>query len=441
LSVGSQFLREGIGLDSQSILRLSRTLTTTSEAFLTNQGTPHVVIVDYGSHPFIRSTSSRLRSQGIAVTYVYQKCEPCPSYGDLQNRIETGEVGIDIDGVFQKYSYFRRRKQEIEWAYKCVAVLNKIRPTIVFSSCAPLEVQKRLVMWCRSNDVLFVFWLQDIHGVAIRRLLRRKLPVLGELVGIYYSRLERTLLRASDQVLLITDDHSHLMHQYGVDPKRIAVLPNWVLVEELPVLPKNNDWSKQHCLEGTFNFVYSGTLGLKHNPAFLLRLAQHFSSSPGVRVVVISEGLGSDWLRQRKLEEGLRNLVLLPFQPYSILPSALASADVLVVLLERAAAEYSVPSKVLTYLCAERPILMAIPKANLAAHLIQEIGAGIIADPEDWETFRTAADSLFLDANLREKMGCRGRGYAESQFSSEVVCERFRQIVERVLGRDREHSH
>ena len=107
LFVDGQVLKEGFEFRSQSILRLKRTLTATCdckalpEPLVPSRGNPRITIVDYGSHPFIRSTSARLRSQGLSVTYAYQKCEPCPSYGDLQNRIEVGEVGIDIDGVFQ----------------------------------------------------------------------------------------------------------------------------------------------------------------------------------------------------------------------------------------------------------------------------------------------------------------------------------------------------
>ena len=53
--------------------------------------------------------------------------------------------------------------------------------------------------------------------------------------------------------------------------------------------------------------------------------------------------------------------MLLPYQPFGRLSEVLASADVLVALLESDAGAYSVPSKVLTYLAAGRPILGAIP--------------------------------------------------------------------------------
>ncbi len=77
-----------------------------------------------------------------------------------------------------------------------------------------------------------------------------------------------------------------------------------------------------------------------------------------MKVVVVSEGGSADWLRDQQKQLELPNLVLLPFQPADVYPQVLASADVLISLINAEANQYSIPSKVLTYLCAGRPILL-----------------------------------------------------------------------------------
>jgi hypothetical protein len=67
---------------------------------------------------------------------------------------------------------------------------------------------------------------------------------------------------------------------------------------------------------------------------------------------------------------------VLDYQPYGQLAEVLATADVLVALLESSAGIFSVPSKVLAYLCAARPLLASMPKENLAARTIERAGAG-----------------------------------------------------------------
>src|SRR5207248_6252540 len=116
--------------------------------------------------------------------------------------------------------------------------------------------------------------------------------------------------------------------------------------------------------------LYAGTLGLKHDPGLLLELAMATRESDDVRVAVVSEGPGRDWLEQQRRRLGLANLVLLDYQPYEALPDVLASADVLLTLLEPAAGRFSVPSKILSNLCAGRAQVAALPSENLAARTI-----------------------------------------------------------------------
>ena len=72
----------------------------------------------------------------------------------------------------------------------------------------------------------------------------------------------------------------------------------------------------------------------------------------------------------------------------------LASADVLVSVLEAEAGHFSVPSKVQSYLCAERAILLAAPHANLAAAIVARENAGLVVEPDDIEGFLEAAKAL-----------------------------------------------
>ena len=104
---------------------------------------------------------------------------------------------------------------------------------------------------------------------------------------------------------------------------------------------------------------------------------------------MVSEGLGADRLRGPAGATRVDNLRLLPFQPWEDLPDMLGAADVLLVLLEAEAGAFSVPSKILTCLCAGRPILAAMPAANLGARTIAAAGAGIVVAPGEPEQFLT----------------------------------------------------
>ena len=91
---------------------------------------------------------------------------------------------------------------------------------------------------------------------------------------------------------------------WGVADKA-TVVPNWAPIDELPVCAADNAWRRGAGLSGHPVVLYSGTLGLKHDPSILALIAERLRvSHPDARVVVISEGKGRDWLEGWKRDQG-----------------------------------------------------------------------------------------------------------------------------------------
>jgi glycosyltransferase involved in cell wall biosynthesis len=338
-------------------------------------------------------------------------------------------IGINLDKPFQKYSLVKRRFQEIEYAKLLVAQIREFYPDVIILANTPPDAQAYVYRKLGHSGIKLIFWVQDLYGIAIKRILRKRAPILGDLVGYYYIRIERELLRQSDEVVLITGDFVELAHQWGIKPERIHVIPNWAPIEEIPVRSKSNPWAQEHRLTGQFCFLYSGTLGMKHNPDLLLQLALRFREDSQTQVVVVSEGLGADWLREKKQQLALDNLVLLGFQPFDKMPDVLGTADILVAILEPDAGVFSVPSKVLTYLCAQCPLLLAVPPENLAARIVSQNEAGLVVNPTDTEAFIKAAETLKNDTVLQQKCGENALAYAEKHFNISEIGNQFEKIV------------
>ena len=142
--------------------------------------------------------------------------------------------------------------------------------------------------------------------------------------------------------MVITEDFLPALAAWGVAAWRISVIENWAPLDQVTPMAKDNPWSREHRLADVPVLLYAGTLGLKHDPLIILGLAEHL---PDARVVVVSEGIGAEWLREHGASAD--NLVVLPFQLFDRLSEVLAAADVLLTILEPDAGAYSVPSKVL----------------------------------------------------------------------------------------------
>lgn len=102
----------------------------------------------------------------------------------------------------------------------------------------------------------------------------------------------------------------------------------------------------------------------------------------------------------------------------------------MIAILEPDAGVFSVPSKVLTYHCAGRALLAAMPGENLAARLIARERTGLVVDPRDGPAFLDAAQQLLDDRAAREQMGSRARAYAERAFDIGAIASRFEALMQ-----------
>lgn len=392
---------------------------------------------DYAGHPFQVQLSRELARRGHHVIHYYCGHNNTPK-GDLLKRADDPELFF-IQPIYtreklQKYSLFNRWRQEIEYGKLLVEEIRNSGVEIILSANAPLDSQKIVQSHCKKNAVPFIFWVQDLNGRAAYKILARRLPLLGNLIGGYHIFLERKLLNQSDGVILISEDFPAKIQPWLSAGAKLWVIPNWAPISDFPVKTKDNHWAKLHGIAHRFCFLYTGTLGMKHSPDLLLNLAQQYQTQRDVCVMVISEGPGADWLSTKKIELQLPNLEILPYQPYESIPEVLASGDVLVTILNPEAGEFSVPSKVLTYLCAERPQLLAIASNNLAARIIQEQKAGLITTPDDTGAFLQAARFLYQNQADRARFGRNARAYAERVFNIQQITDQFEQAIVSVKG-------
>ncbi len=77
-----------------------------------------------------------------------------------------------------------------------------------------------------------------------------------------------------------------------------------------------------------------------------------------------------------------------------------------------------------------RPILGALPAANLAARLIIDNEAGFVTTPGDASGLVDAARKIASDPNAAAMMGRKARAYAERAFNIDTITDRFEAIFE-----------
>ncbi len=393
-----------------------------------------ILVHDYAGHPFQVQLSRQLAKRGHEVLHAYCGSTHTPQ-GAMARRPDDSDSFqvecLDLGSMIPKYGYLRRLRMEYQYGRLLVDVCKKFQPEVVLSGNTPSIPQKKLSVYCRRHNIRHVFWVQDIYGMAAYKMLTRKSRVVGHLVGNYFLSLDKTVARLSKAVVVISPDFSAIFQEWGIDENRIRVIQNWSVLEELPLCPRENSWSQQQELGEGPRFVYTGTLSIKHNPALLLSLGKMLDAQGTGELVVVSEGSGIEWLRSEAKQADIKSIKFLDFQPFEILAEVLGSADVLLTLLEPDAGIFCVPSKILSYMCAGRAQLAAMPEANLAARIITDQQAGLVVAPNDVEGFCAAAQHLMKSPEERATLGRAARCYAEEHFDIERIATLFEETLQR----------
>jgi colanic acid biosynthesis glycosyl transferase WcaI len=387
----------------------------------------NILIHDYSGHPFQVHLSRALAERGHNVTHAFYADNHGPK-GALTrlpgDSPRLNFTGISLGRKVSQTALVARFLNDRTYGRAAAHIIHELRPDVVLCGNTPVESQRTIIAACKANKSRFIYWVQDVYGVAMIKLLTKKLGVAGKVAGHYFNWLDHRQFRQSDGIVVISEGFVPEVSPWA---KTVSVIENWASPAEVMVGQKDNCWARTHGLDQDFVFLYSGTLGRKHNPALLLKLAQQ--CQPGQSVAIVGQGVGKDHLEALTTLERPCALRLFPLQPVEQLTNVLATADVLVATIEEDAGKFAVPSKIQSYLCSGRPILLAAPRDNAAVRNIRLANAGIVVEPSDEAGFMAGARRLFEDAPYRRQLGANGRVYAEQTFNLDHITDQFERVL------------
>ena len=397
---------------------------------------------DFSGHPFQADLARRLAARGHRVLHL-SSAEYVGGKGRL--RREPGDPEsltfdqIALSRPFNKYAPAERIRWELAYGRATRERLKdwpgKDQHGVVITCNVPLLAMASFVRASRRSGTPWIFWHQDVYSAAMADEATRRLPgPAAKPVAAAFDRLEAWCARQAGHVIAIGEAFTAVYQRWGVDPAKVSVIPNWAPLEEIVPADRDNAQAKTIFAgtdDGDLRLLYAGTLGRKHNPGLLVDLlvAARGAGLPAV-LSVVSEGEAADDLRRLASERPDLPLTVHPFQPAEVLSDTLGSADVLVGLLEPEATMFSIPSKVLTYMAAGRPIVGLMPSDNPAADDIATCG-GFVDVPTADGAGRSAAwlARNADDPAARSAIGKRTRSVAEEKFDPGRITTAFERVI------------
>ncbi len=305
------------------------------------------------------------------------------------------------------------------------------KPDAVFIYSPPLTMG--IAGWLLNlfRGVPFIMGVQDLHpqcyidqGVLKNRLVIRLL-----------EGMERFCYRRSSMITVHSEgNRRHIVNVKGIDGDKVKVLPNWIDTDEMRPLPRDNEFSRRHGLNGKFVVGYAGTLGMSQGLMSVIEAARILRDREDIEFFIVGDGIEKERLRGRVREYGLENVRFLEMQPKSVYPYVVASSDVGLVTLNRRVRTPVVPSKILSLMAAARPVLASMPLDGDAPKLISEAGCGICIGPEEPELL--AEKIVFFSDNpgICADFSRRGREFVVREMSLRRAVGELEGHITNMLG-------
>ncbi len=397
---------------------------------------PRIQVHDFSGHPFQADLSRELARRGFEIEHAFSD-KYRSGKGRLQH--EPGDpdnltfTPIRVDAEFDKYSPVGRIRFERAYAKAWKQQLKAAKPDLVIACNVPLLALNSFRSWARRKKQPWILWHQDIFSSAMGDELDRRLGGGVARIGRrYFTSGERKTVASATKVIAIGDEFAKCYSEWGIPASHFTIIPNWAPVDDIKPTARDNRWSLENLPNANgLRLLYAGMLGRKHNPQLLIDLLDAATTTQQAELVVVSEGDGAEDIRKAAESRAGSNITVLPFQSAEDLPLVLGSGDVLVAILEPEASKFSIPSKVLSYMSAGRPILGLMPADNPAADDITATG-GLVATP-DASGVRSATQwiaGLVADPELIETTGKSARRLAEDKFGIEPITDQFVSVIE-----------
>ena len=290
--------------------------------------------------------------------------------------------------------------------------LSRLDGVIAMSPPLTLGLTGRLITAVRGGRLMFN--IQDVFPDAAITTGAIRHPLIISLA----SRLERWSYRASDSVVVLSDDLADNVRAKVSKSRRdrVRVIPNFVDTEVITPCSRNTAYRTELGIGDQVVVMYAGNVGYSQSLDMVVEVARAMPS-----VVFVINGDGSARKSLESSARGLANVKFADYQPIERLSEVLATGDIHLVPLRSGLARVSVPSKTYSIMASSRPVIAAIDPDTEIPRLLERSGAGVSVAPDDADALRAAITKLVDAPTLRESLGKNGREWVERHASPRAV--------------------
>ena len=302
---------------------------------------------------------------------------------------------------------------------------------IILSPSPPLTIGLSAWVLGLIRRVPFIYNVQEIYpDIAISLgILRNRSSIR------FFEFLESFIYKRAHTIAVISEWFRRRLLEKNVSESKLVMIPNFVDTDFIQPGPRSNKFSETHRLDEKFVVLYAGNIGLTQGFETILAAAQSLQDLSDVQIVIVGDGTRRRWLEEELDRLDISNVLLLPYQPRSMVPQIYASSDLCLVPLKLGTAQETFPSKIYTIMAAGKPVVASADQNSELAWVVQEAACGWAVPPDDIQALTAVIRESIRESKKLSQMGQRGRNYVMSNHSRQAVAKKYGRLVEEIVGK------
>jgi len=313
---------------------------------------------------------------------------------------------------------------------KAKRYLKNIKFDLILYTTPPVTVKRVVSYFKKRDNAITYLLLKDIfpqNAVDIGAL--SKIGLKG-LIYKYFRNKECALYKISDYIGCMSEANVRYLLKENpyLDSQRIEVCPNSLEPEEIVVEEKDRIRMQYGIPADKKVVIYGGNLGKPQGVGFLLKCIEE-CTLPDIYFLIVGNGTEYNKIATYIEESDRDNITLIKSLPRSEYEILLRCCDIGVVLLDSRFTIPNFPSRMLSYMLAEIPILAATDINTDVRDVIESGQFGLWGEHGDVETFLKNITAICQN-NDSQKYGKKAREYFDNHYTAK---HSFSVIENRIL--------
>ncbi len=343
--------------------------------------------------------------------------------------------------VVRCFSFTVGPERKVQWR-----VLSHI--SFGFMAASQLLFGKRFdIVVCDVFPIIaapFILIASTVRGTPVINYIQDVYPESAEAAGFVKagSLISRIALSVDRWVcncsaVNVTIDESlkkTLARTRGLNDEQLEVVHNWIDGSRIKPTPRTGGWRRENGIEKEkILFMFAGTMGHVSGVDILITVAEELQKRKREDVLIVCIGEGP--LKPKMVNDAerldLRNILFLPFQPTGRLSEVQSEGDVMFLPMQQNHQVSSVPSKLIAYMAAGRPILCSAPLSSTVSQIVMKADCGRVVFPAVASAIADTLGEMVEDVKTLMSNGANSRTFFENHFDLDIAMKRFDRLLSR----------